>query len=577
MLDKRLLTQAGREKKSFFLAFGSGFLSGILALLQAFCLAKIFNGVFLKSQGLNDINPWLFLLLAALLARAAFAWAGETAARRAGARIKYHLRQELLERLFALGPVSTGGSGTGERINLIVEGIEQLEGYFVKYLPQLAMAALIPLGILVALFPSDWITGLILLLTAPLLPVFMILIGSWSEKMAKRQWEGLNRISGHLFDVLQGLTTLKLLGRSKKQIEVISRLNREWQSATLSVLKIAFLSALTLELLVTISTAMIAVGLGLRLIEGGIDFERAMFILLLAPEFYSPLRMLGTQFHAGQQGTAAAEGIFAVLNGPHPAAATRSGAALTGLAETDSSFAGTNPAVSAITPTEEQETGIAFRDVYFSYEGNRPALNGLSFTIKPGEKVALVGKSGSGKSTAINLLLGFIAPAQGTLTCNGTPITALNQEEWRSRLTLVPQHPHLFAASVADNIGLGKKNATAEEIRKAAAQAQADDFIQALPQGYATRIGQGGMGLSSGQIQRLALARAFLADQPMLILDEATAGLDGESEAIIEQVIARLLAGRTALIIAHRPATLRLAERILVLENGRIAREGEQP
>lgn len=571
MLDKRLVRQAVKEKKDFYLVLGSGFFTGVLAVLQAACLAAIFNDVFKNGQGLNQISPWLFALLALISVRALLAWVSATCARRAGARIKHRLRQELLARLFALGPVKAGNTGMGEKITLLVDGIENLEAYFTKYLPQMVLAVFIPVALLLVAFPTDWITGLIFLLTAPLLPVFMILIGGWSEKMANRQWQTLKRLGSHLFDVLQGLMTLKLLGRSKKQIEIIARLSRQWTDSTLSVLRIAFLSALTLELVVTLSTAMIAVGLGLRLLTGGIDFARAMFLLLLAPEFYGPLRLLGTQFHAGQQGTAAAEDIFALLDtlsepsGPLTAPPSPPDKTPAAGSDTDS-----EPAVPAL-------PAVVFSDVRYAYADRRPALDDVSFAIAQGEKIALVGKSGAGKSTVVHLLMRFISPDRGSLSLNGLSSAAVSPEEWRKNITLIPQRPHLFAGTVKENIALGRPDSSPAEIEAAAKLAYAHDFITALPAGYDTFIGQGGQGLSAGQGQRIAIARAFLRNAPFLILDEATAGLDYESENLIRLSLARLLPNRTALIIAHRPATLKLADRILVLDNGRIRSEGGEP
>ncbi len=557
MLDKRLVKRAAQEKKYFYTVLGSGFFTGILAILQAACLAKILNEVFTHGQGLDSIRPWLFALFFTIVFRALSSWLGETAARRAGARIKHNLRQELLSRLFELGPVSGGNTGTGEKLALLVEGVENLEAYFTKYLPQLVLALFVPLALLLAAFPVDWISALILLFTAPLIPIFMILIGGWSEKMAEKQWATLKKISNHLFDVLQGLTTLKLLGRSKKQIAIIARLSKEWTDSTLSVLRIAFLSALTLELIVTFSTAMMAVGLGLRLLSGnGIDFERAMFLLLLAPEFYGPLRALGTQFHAGQQGSSAADDIFSLLDEPLGKAS--------GAAEEQCSTIFPAP------DSRNQAPALAFSHVSYAYDSQVPVLNDVSFSIAHGEKVALLGKSGTGKSTILHLIMGFISPDQGYLEINGLCSHQSSPEAWRKHLALIPQRPHLFSGTVQENLLLGNPHAQSRDVEEAARLAHAHDFIKALPEGYHTQIGQGGWGLSAGQIQRLAIARVFLSHAPILILDEATAGLDYESEHLIRLSLEELLKTRTALIVAHRPATLKLVDRAFFLDDGHL-------
>lgn len=554
MLNKQLVRRAIEEKNNFYLAVGSSFASGLFAIFQAACLAKVFDRVFLKSQGLSVVSPWLLLLCAAIVLRAFTSWLGERASRRAGARIKHELRQELLTSMMTTAP-DDDNKAVGQKITLLTEGIEGLEGYFAKYLPQLALALFIPFTLLIVAFPFDWITALILLITAPLLPVFMILIGSWSEKMAQNQWNTLKTLSGHLYQVLQGLTTLKLLGRSKKQIEVIEKLSRNWENSTLRVLRIAFLSAFTLEFIVTISTAIIAVGLGIRLINGEIPFERAMFLLLLAPEFYGPLRMLGTQFHAGQQGSAAADDIFSAFSASSPTSPDI-------------------PPLSSISVyphiTVQPLPRIDFMNVSCGYAGQPEVLNNISFSIAPGEKVALVGKSGTGKSTIIKLLLGFLSPDCGTVSIDGLPIS-VDKEHCRNLIALVPQHPHIFSQSVRENIALGNPGVGLTEITRAAQLAQAHEFIQDLPEQYNTIIGQGGHGLSAGQLQRIAIARAFLSSAPILIFDEATAGLDQQNEAIIKESIHHLAKNRTTLIIAHRPAMLELTDRILVLDQGQIA------
>lgn len=548
------MREAGAVRFFLALSVGLGLGTGLLAILQAGYLARVVNRVFLEGQSLSGVQPLLWPLLGVIIFRAGLTWLSEVAAHRAAAQIKHALRQRLLAHLLALGPVYAGGERTGELVNVMVEGIEALDAYFARYLPQLALAALVPLAVLGFVFPLDLISALILLFTAPLIPLFMFLIGKWAESLSQRQWESLSRMSAHFLDVLQGLTTLKIFGRSKSQAEVIGRISSHFRESTLGVLRVAFLSALALEFLATISTALVAVTVGLRLVYARIPFEQAFFLLLLAPEFYLPLRLLGSHFHAGLAGVSAAGRIFEILETPLPARKQQQGERHL---PPDPSFQ------------------IVFEDVYYAFdEGARPALQGVSFELHPGERVALVGPSGAGKSTAAHLLLRFIEPDRGRITVNGIPLEQIPVEEWRRHIALVPQKPYLFYGTVAENISLGRPGAGLEEVMAAAEQAGAHRFILNLPQGYDTQVGEGGIRLSGGQAQRLAIARAFLKNAPLLILDEATAGLDPVNENIVLEALERLMQGRTALVIAHHLNTVHRADRIVVLENGRVAETG---
>jgi ATP-binding cassette, subfamily C, bacterial CydCD len=562
--DRRLLTYARRERLDLVLTVTLGALSGMLIVLAARVLAGVVNGVFLGGRALADVWPLLVALAAIAVVRGVLLWAGDVTANRVATRVKTDLREHLTAHLLALGPAYSRGERTGELVNTAVEGIEALDAYFSQYLPQLALAVLIPVTFLLVVFPLDPLSGLVLLLTAPLIPVFMILIGSLADSLTRQQWTALSRMSAHFLDVLQGLTTLKLFNRSREQIAVIAEISDRYRDTTLGVLRVAFLSALVLEMVGTLSTALIAVEIGLRVLYGRLAFEQAFFVLILAPEFYLPLRLLGTRFHAGITGVTAARRVFEVLETPVGDGATRRHG------DTEREFA-TSPCPSV---------AVSLDDVHYAYDdGTRPALNGVSFEIRPGEKVALVGPSGAGKSTVAALLLGFIQPVSGTITITDERDLASSFQFPVSSFELpafawVPQLPYLFNLSVAENIRLGRPDAGQDDVVRAAQQAGADDFIRGLPQGYATVIGERGARLSGGQAQRIALARAFLLDAPLVILDEATANLDPESETQIQSSLERLLVGRSALIIAHRLHTVRTADRIVVLEQGRVAETG---
>ena len=400
--DRRLLTYARPERLDLVLTVTLGALSGALIVLAARVLAAVVNGVFLGGLALANVWPLLVALAAIAVVRGVLLWAGELTANRVATRVKTDLRERLTAHLLALGPAYTRGERTGELVNTAVEGIEALDAYFSQYLPQLALAVLIPVTFLLVVFPLDPLSGLVLLLTAPLIPVFMILIGSLADSLTRQQWTALSRMSAHFLDVLQGLTTLKLFNRSREQIAVIAEISDRYRDTTLGVLRVAFLSALVLEMVGTLSTALIAVEIGLRVLYGRLAFEQAFFILILAPEFYLPLRLLGTRFHAGIAGVTAARRVFEVLETPVGDEATRRHGATA--REFTASLA------------KHPSVAVSLDDVHYAYDGGaRPALNGVSFEIRPGEKVALVGPSGAGKSTIAPLLLGFIRPTSGAI------------------------------------------------------------------------------------------------------------------------------------------------------------------
>ncbi|HEX9616675.1 MAG TPA: thiol reductant ABC exporter subunit CydD [Anaerolineales bacterium] len=561
-LDRRLLALVRSSRLPFYLTLALGLAGGLLTVLQARVLSRVIARVFLDGQDASGVSALLGVLLAFILARAVCTWGAEVSANRLAGRIKTRLRARLFGHLQQLGPAFLQqGSGerearTGELANTLTEGIEALDAYFSQYLPQLALAAMVPLTILAFVFPLDALSGLVLLLTAPLIPLFMVLIGDLADSLTKKQWSSLSRMSAHFLDMLQGLPTLKILGQSRAQIEVIAQVSDRFRQATLGVLRVAFLSALVLELAATLSTAVVAVEAGLRLLYGRLSFEQAFFVLLLAPEFYLPLRMLGTRFHAGMAGAAAAGRIFEILETPLPEAVrARAGKY-------------TPPACPGPQPS------IRFEDVQYTYAGDRQALHGVTFDLPAGQKVALVGASGAGKSTLASLLLRFIEPQRGRICADGIPLASLPPEAWRAYVAWVPQHPYLFCGTVAENIRLARPEAGLEEVVSAARRAEAHDFIRELPQGYDTCIGERGARLSGGQAQRIALARAFLKDAPILLLDEPTANLDLEHASQIHSAIERLQAGRSALIIAHRLSTIENADQIVVLSEGRVAETG---
>ena len=552
-MHRRLLTLTRDTRTALTLTILSGLLAGLLTIWQAWLLSRSINAVFLEGKSLAQVTGTLRLMLVAIGLRALLAWLNEISASAVAVKIKTDLRQRLFTHILNLGPAYSRGQRTGELTAAAVEGIEALDAYFSQYLPQLVITALIPFSILMVVFPIDMLSGFIFLLTAPLIPFFMIMIGKGAEIVTKRQYETLRLLSAHFLDSLQGLTTLKLFGQSRAQARTIAQVSDKFRDTTLGVLRITFLSALALELLATLSTAIIAVEIGFRLLYAKMDFQPALFLLILAPEFYMPLRALGARFHAGMSGTTAAKCIYEILDTPIEIRAT------------DSQF---------LIP-DSKISNIELSNISFTYPNeSAPALDHINIQINAGQHTALVGPSGAGKTTLVNLLLGFIQPASGQIITHYTSGNSNHSLPALAQIAWVPQKPYLFHDTLAANIRLGKSNATDEQVISAARSAHLYEFIESLPQKYETVIGEGGARLSSGQAQRLALARAFLKDAPILILDEPTSSLDPETESLLEESTHQLMEGRTVLIIAHRLNTIFQSDRIIVIEAGRVIETG---
>lgn len=559
-LDQRLMREGRAARGVLYFAIGLGLAAGLLIILQADILARVINAVSFENADLGAVMPWLWGLLALFVLRAALSWAGEVVAFHASARIKTDLRAQMLSALLARGPVALSSESSGDISSTIIEGVEALEPYFSRYLPQMALVSLVPLAILVFVFPVDWISGLILLIAGPLVPFFMVLVGYRAEAINQRQWRKLLLMSAHFLDVIQGLTTLKIFGRAKDEIEIVARISDDYRQTTMAGLRVAFLTSAVLEFFASLSIALVAVSLGARLLQvhASVTFLAAFFVLLLAPEFFNPLRGLSTHYHARMSAIAAAKRIFEILDAPRPEL----------------------PVPSIESPRLGGSIGLRLEDLQFSYPDGSVALQGVSAHLPAGSFTAVVGASGAGKSTLAAAILGFIVPQQGRILVedengHGAQVLAeIPREVWWQQLAWIPQNPRLFHGSIGDNLRLVRPEASLEELREATLAAHAWDFIQALPEGLETQIGDLGQGLSGGQIQRLALARAFLKDPRLLILDEATANLDMDSESLVLDALQRLVRGRTAVVIAHRLATAERADRILVVDAGRVAETG---
>jgi thiol reductant ABC exporter CydD subunit len=541
-IDPRLLRYAHGTRRYLGIAVLLGGITAGLVVAQAWLIANTISDVIIKHEGLARVRTLTILLLAVILGRAAVGWFTERMADRTSASAKSDLRQALVEQIADLGPAGIDRERSGSLVVLATSGVDALDSYFARYLPQLFLAVIVPITIIIVALGADWISAVIIAVTVPLIPLFMALVGASTKVRMERQVRLLQRLAGHFLDVVAGLPTLKVFGRAKAQVAAIRDITDQYRTATMATLKVAFLSSLILELLATISVALVAVAVGLRLLGGHLSLATALFVLILAPEAYLPLRLLGTNYHASAEGMKAAEDVFAVLERPLTPRGTRRDI------------------------PDPSGCAIRIEQLDVHYPGRSlPALSQASFTVNPGEVVALVGPSGCGKSTLLSVLLGFAPAWTGSVHVGDVSMAAMDLDAWRAQVAWVPQRPHLFARSIAENIRIARPDATDDEVGAAIAAAGLKEVVARLPMGPETVLGHEGAGLSVGERQRVALARAFVRDAPLLLLDEPTANLDGRTEENVLGAVRRLTAGRTVLMVAHRPSLLTLADRVVHL------------
>ncbi len=541
-LDRRLLGLARAAVAYLGLAVLLGLIAAALAIAQAGLLADAISAAFLRDAGLDTLTTTLATLGLVFVGRALTAWAQEASAHRAAAAVKARLRAAILERGVQIGRRPAGRHGSAEIVALATRGVDALDAYYARYLPQVALAAIVPVAVVVAIAGADLVAAVTIGLTVPLIVVFMVLIGRAVEGHRRRRWQALTRLAHHFLDVVQGLPTLKVFGRAKAQVASLEHVTDAYRIETMVSLRIAFLSAFALEFFATLSVALVAVGIGIRLVEGSLDLRTGLFVLILAPEAYLPLRQLGLHFHASEEGRAAIRSAFELIDEPRPAAGTRTDV------------------------PDLRTAALRLEDVAVRQPGrDLLAPGGVSFTVEPGQIVAITGPNGAGKSTLLTAILGLVPIDGGAISVGDAPardgaatrIDEFEPARWRRQLAWVPQAPFLAAGTLADNIRLTAPDASDATIRRA---------LEAVGLGrfeLSRSIGEGGLGLSSGERRRVAVARALARDPACLLIDEPTAGLDEETERLVLAAIVRQAreAGSMVILVAHRPAAITVADR----------------
>lgn len=540
-LDPRLLRYARSVRGFLGITVAIGIAMTVLVITQARLLSDTIVEVTQGGATWSAVAGTVAVILALVAGRGLLAWAAESAAFRSGARAKEELREATLAHALALGPNGPAGTDPAGTATLITRGADALDGYFARYLPQLVLAVIAPVAVLVTVLTQDVLSAVIIAVTLPLIPVFMILIGLYTKARVDAQWSTLDRLSGTFLDLVSGLPALKLTGRAKAQAQAIARMGDAYRTATMRVLRVSFLSSLALELLATLSVALVAVSVGLRLAEGQIAYLAALFVLLIAPEAYLPLRLVGSHFHAAAEGLGAADRMLAILETPLPSAA------------------------SAASPVP---VAIEVRDATVTYPGRaQPALLPTTFTAAAGTITAVVGDSGGGKSTLLAALLGFVPLTGGDVRIVGAEETAtlggVSPASWREHVGAVPQHARFVdadvhpAASVRAILRAQDPDAGDAVLQEALERSGIDLPLDAV-------VAADGTGLSVGQQRRLAIARAILGDPAVLLLDEPTAALDPGSEAVVVAAMEHAR-DRGAIVIAvvHRPALIAVADQVV--------------
>lgn len=543
-----------RHKRRILSLFILSVIIAVMVILQAYFLVTIVDRVFLEQQGFSNILWMLSGLLAVLLFRTAASYLNGRIGIKIAANVKAMYRKSLLHKFAKMPTRQLGEDQSGGKVSVMLDAVDEIDSYFSAYIPQLIQSSIIPLIILAVAFTQHVNTGLIMIITAPFIPIFMIIIGMQTKNKSEEQQEKLAAFSGSFLDTLQGLTTLKLYGRARKQQDALKKSSLSFRDATMEILKTAFTSSFMLELISMLSIGIIALELAIQLIiYEQVSFFTAFFLLVLTPEFYSTLKELGSTFHDGRSSMGAAKKITEALDRPEQQVQWGE----------------------EKLPAEAMPGAIRLENVSFSYGDGQFSLKNITTDIPPYGQIAIAGRSGSGKTTLLNLMAGLLPASQGNMMVNGKPLPHFAENDWFDQLSYISQHPYIFAGTIAENIAIGAdSNAGLNDIEHAAEKAGIAKMIQTLDKGYDTPVGEAGRGLSGGEMQRLALARAFLKKPAVIFFDEPTTGLDLETEQILQSSMKQLAQNATVITVAHRLHTIKNADKILFLENGRLVAEG---
>ncbi len=543
LLDARLTARVAVTRRYLAVAVAVGLAATVCVVAQAVLLGSVVSSALLDHATLSDVAPRLVGMAAAFVARALCVWAGEAAAQGTSATVTSALRRQLLRQTLDLGPSWLAQERAGELSLTATRGVAALDAYFGRYLPQAVLAGLAPIAILAWVGWEDWVSMLVLAGVVVLVPLSMVYFGRKTGRETHRQWRRLSSLSARFLDLVQGLPTLRAFGRQAHGRREVAASTEGLRQTSMTLLRVAFLSALAMEFLAGMGVGLVAMVLGLRLLGGTVSLSTALAVLLVSPEVFLPLRRAGAEFHASAEGRAAAERILDLLDLPTAAAASPS----------------------ANVPDPRTAT-VRLSGVRVDYPGRAvPALDHFDLQLGPGEHVALVGPSGSGKSTVLSLLLGFVQPGEGTIAVGEVDLADVAAASWRAHLSWVPQRPHLFAGTIADNLRLAAAGAGDTELQGALEACGLGELVSQLPEGLETRVGEGGLTLSAGERQRLALARAVLRQAPVVLLDEPVAHLDATTEAELAAALAPWFDDRTVLVAAHRPALVGRIDRVVTL------------
>ncbi|MGK7378960.1 thiol reductant ABC exporter subunit CydD [Planococcus sp. 1R117A] len=546
------LKQLAYERKNImvFLIMAS-FLKGLAMIGQALFFVLIADSVFLKNASFQDIVPYLFGLLGVIFLRVLCGYVIGRSGVNLATEVKTHLREKLIQS-FAANPLQASIQGqSGQKVSLLLDAVDELDGYYSKYIPQMIQSYIIPILLLIVIFSQHWVTGLIILITAPFIPVFMALVGIKTKEKADQQMEKMGQFSGTFLDVLQGLTTLKLYGQAERQQQTIKKSSLDFRDATMEVLKSAFLSSLMLEYISMLSMGIIALEIGLRLVVfDSLTFFTAFFVMILVPDFFNMLKDFGSAFHTGKGSTAAANRLSAHFEKETPAVKWGQG-------------------ILSNEPPHLTLNGFSFQ------YGEGFKLEPIQAEIPPYSQAAIIGKSGSGKTTLLHAIAGLLPPESGNVLVNGVPRDQINEKSWFEQLSYISQNPYLFAGTIKENIAIGaSRETTDEEVWEAAKKAGIIEMVMSLKEGLDTPIGEAGRGLSGGEKQRIALARAFLKQPSVILFDEPTTGLDLQTEKILQESLAELGKRATIITVAHRLHTIKQSDVILILSKGKLAAAG---